>query len=212
MSTTPPQLKMTAPSPPPSLRPNGTSTPDRTTPPIPAGNNTPARTPRSGTPIATTHLSLPGKGHKIHEKTGYNETRFAGKEEQLRLVIKSLRQKGFIPHELVETEVLSPSLAPVIASANVRHVGFTVIWGSMMPILHRNLSRRLSIIFYPCMELKLLLLQGMIQILKLDWIGRKLIMPFTLILQNLEFPIFQVLSMNNGIFPLPLCLVLLCGY
>jgi hypothetical protein len=68
------------------------------------GSNTPARTPRSGTPMST-HLPLPGKNYKIHEKTGYTDTRFAGKEEQLQIVIKSLKAKGFIPNELVENEV-----------------------------------------------------------------------------------------------------------
>jgi hypothetical protein len=68
------------------------------------GNNTPARTPRSGTPI-TTHLSVPGMNHKIHEKTGYTDTRFSGKDAQLGIVIKALQSKGFIPNDLVENEV-----------------------------------------------------------------------------------------------------------
>jgi hypothetical protein len=77
------------------------------------GSNTPARTPRSGTP-ATTHMTLPGKNHKIHEKTGYTDTRFTGKEEQLQIVIKALKAKGFIPADLVENEV-PPVLFPVLA-------------------------------------------------------------------------------------------------
>jgi hypothetical protein len=85
-----PTITMTAPSPP---RINGNS-----------GSSTPARTPRSGTPIAT-HLALSGKNHKIHEKTGYTDTRFAGKEEQFQKVIKAIKSKGFIPNELVENEV-----------------------------------------------------------------------------------------------------------
>ena len=86
----PPTIKMTAPSPP---RINGNS-----------GSSTPARTPRSGTPIAT-HLPVSGKNYKINEKTGYTDTRFAGKEEQFQKVIKALKSKGFIPNELVENEV-----------------------------------------------------------------------------------------------------------
>ena len=82
---------MTAPSPP---RINGNS-----------GSSTPARTPRSGTPVAT-HLSLGNKSsHKIREKTGYTDTRFAGKEEQFRNVVALLRTKGFIPAELINNEV-----------------------------------------------------------------------------------------------------------
>jgi hypothetical protein len=76
------------------------------------GSSTPSRTPRTGTPV-TTHVSLPGKNHKIHERTGYTDTRFAGKEEQLRSVIKHLRSKGFIPDPLVENEV-SPLSATLI--------------------------------------------------------------------------------------------------
>jgi len=74
------------------------------------GSNTPSRTPRSGTPV-TTHLAVSGKStvnHKINEKTGYQETRFAGKEEQLQEVVKALHSKGFIPHDLVVNEVFSP--------------------------------------------------------------------------------------------------------
>jgi hypothetical protein len=54
-------------------------------------------------------MNLPGKNHKIHEKTGYTDTRFTGKEEQLQIVIKALKSKGFIPADLVENEV-SPVL------------------------------------------------------------------------------------------------------
>jgi|SRR5277367_5786281 len=88
----PPEIKvMTAPSPP---RMNGNS-----------GSSTPARTPRTGTPVAT-HLSLGNKNsHRIREKTGYTDTRFAGKEEQFRSVVALLRTKGFIPAELIDNEV-----------------------------------------------------------------------------------------------------------
>ena len=82
---------MTAPTPP---RINGNS-----------GSSTPSRTPRSGTPVAT-HLSLGNKtNHKIREKTGYADTRFAGKEEQFRNVVALLKTKGFIPHDLIDNEV-----------------------------------------------------------------------------------------------------------
>jgi hypothetical protein len=82
---------MTAPSPPPRI--NGNS-----------GSSTPSRTPRSGTPTAA-HLGLTGKNYKIIEKTGYTDTRFPGKEEQLQKVVKALKAKGFIPDDLVENEV-----------------------------------------------------------------------------------------------------------
>ena len=90
-SNPPPTIKMTAPSSPPRI--NGNS-----------GSNTPSRTPRTGTPIAT-HLSISGKNHKIIEKTGYTDTRFPGKEDQLQQVVKALKAKGFIPNDLVENEV-----------------------------------------------------------------------------------------------------------
>jgi hypothetical protein len=45
--------------------------------------------------------------HKIHEKTGYTDTRFPGKEAQLDVVIKALHSKGFIPKDLVENEASS---------------------------------------------------------------------------------------------------------
>jgi hypothetical protein len=88
---------------------------------INGASTTPSRTPRSGTPI-TTHLGLPGKNHKIVERTGYTDTRFAGKEEQLRSVIKSLRSKGFIPDALVENEVCQ-----LLAILIVRPVGSIAI-------------------------------------------------------------------------------------
>jgi hypothetical protein len=50
-------------------------------------------------------MALSGKNHKIHEKTGYTDTRFPGKEEQFQKVVKALKSKGFIPNELVENEV-----------------------------------------------------------------------------------------------------------
>jgi len=77
---------------------------------VPNGNNHPARTPRSGTPVAT-NLPAPGLKYKIWEKTGYTDTRFAGKEKQLLTVIKVLQSKGFIPNDLVENEVLDPVIA-----------------------------------------------------------------------------------------------------
>jgi hypothetical protein len=71
------------------------------------GTKTPSRTPRSGTPSSLTHLNaLNNKSHKIKEKQGYKDTRFHGKEEQFRLVVKTLLVKGFIPNELVENEVV----------------------------------------------------------------------------------------------------------
>jgi hypothetical protein len=68
------------------------------------GTSTPSRTPRSGTPF-TSHALQPVKHFKLHEKTGYTETRFHGKEKQLLDVIKALKSKGFIPDNLVENEV-----------------------------------------------------------------------------------------------------------
>lgn len=64
--------------------------------------NTPARTPRSGTPTIAHHEI----DHQIHEPTGYTDTQFSGKEAQLGVVIKALQIKGFIPKHLVENEVL----------------------------------------------------------------------------------------------------------
>jgi len=109
----PPNLKMTAPSPPPRLNGSASSAASATGSAVTSattatqGSNTPSRTPRSGTPI-TTHLGVAGKptvNHKIREKTGYQDTRFAGKEDQLQDVIKALRAKGFIPSDLIENEV-----------------------------------------------------------------------------------------------------------
>jgi hypothetical protein len=69
-------------------------------------SSSPARTPRSGTPVAGAHLALAGnKNYKVQERTGYQDTRFLGKEEQLAKVVKTLYSKGFIPADLVETEV-----------------------------------------------------------------------------------------------------------
>jgi|SRR5579862_4355212 len=91
-------------------RPNGTE-----------GTSTPARTPRSGTPITATHLSiLNNKSHKIQDQQGYKDTRFLGKEEQYRRVVKSLLAKGFIPNDLVENEVASQ----LVVSLNYRYDGF----------------------------------------------------------------------------------------
>jgi len=93
-------------------RPNGTE----------VGTTTPSRTPRSGTPIVSTHMNLANsKSHKIQEKQGYKDTRFSGKGEQFQLVVKSLLAKGFIPHELVENEVilLIPSLWGLSSFSNV---------------------------------------------------------------------------------------------
>jgi len=164
-----------------------------------SGNSTPARTPRSGTPIAT-HLALSGKNHKIHEKTGYTDTRFAGKEEQFQKVVKALKSKGFIPNELVENEVhfFDPHECLVLTSTFVRLVGFIAIWALMMHILLRNLSRLLSIIFCHFMVQRSLLLLAMIPISKFDLIGRNVIMLSTLTLPNPVFQIFRDLNMNNG--------------
>src|SRR5271156_2334449 len=68
------------------------------------GTSTPSRTPRSGTPF-TAHTSQPAKHYKLHEKTGYTDTSFPGKEKQLKDVIKALKSKGFIPDDLVDNEV-----------------------------------------------------------------------------------------------------------
>jgi len=79
------------------------------------GTKTPARTPRSGTPSSSAHVSLAGnnKSNKIQEKQGYKDTRFPGKTDQFRLVVKTLLSKGFIPLDLVENEVTSQSHSPV---------------------------------------------------------------------------------------------------
>lgn len=95
----PPTITMTAPSSPPRI--NGNS-----------GSSTPSRTPRTGTPIAS-HLAISGKNHKIVEKTGYTDTRFPGKEDQLQKVVRLLKSKGFIPNELVENEVRNPMITKV---------------------------------------------------------------------------------------------------
>ena len=181
----PPTVKMTAPSPP---RINGNS-----------GSSTPSRTPRSGTPTAT-HLALSGKNHKIHEKTGYTDTRFAGKEEQFQKVVKALKSKGFIPNELVENEVrfCGPPECLVLISTFVRLVGFIAIWALTMHILLRNLSRLLSIIFCRFMAPRSLLLPAMIPISKFDLIGRNVIMLSTLTLPSQVFQIFRDLNMNSG--------------
>lgn len=89
-SPNPTTVNMTAPLPP---RMNGSST-----------STTPARTPRSGTPVAT-HLALSNKNHKIHEKTGYTDITFAGKAEQKQRVTEALRSKGFMPELYISHEV-----------------------------------------------------------------------------------------------------------
>jgi glutamate dehydrogenase len=174
---------MTAPSPP---RINGNS-----------GSSTPARTPRSGTPIAT-HLALTGKNYKINEKTGYTDTRFAGKEEQFQKVVKALKSKGFIPNELVDNEVRFYPNECLVLTSIVRLVGFTAIWALMMHILLRNPSRLLSIIFYRSMAQKLLLSLAMIPISKFASIERSVIMLSTLTLPNLVYQISRDLNMSNG--------------
>ena len=72
-------------------------------------SNTPSRTPRSGTPAVGTHVSVGNnnsiKNNKLQERKGYKDISFPGKEEQLKLVIKTLLSKGFIPPDLVENEV-----------------------------------------------------------------------------------------------------------
>jgi hypothetical protein len=100
------------------------------------GGNTPARTPRPGTPI-TTHLTVPGLNHKIHEKLGYTDTTFHGKEKQLQIVIKALQAKGFIPNELVENEV---NRLFSTCSNWARLDGSTEIWALTMSTLPKSPS------------------------------------------------------------------------
>lgn len=184
---------MTAPSP---LRINGNS-----------GSSTPARTPRSGTPVAT-HLSLGNKNsHKIREKTGYTDTRFAGKEEQFRSVVALLRTKGFIPAELIDNEVSHPNCRRWLTSV-CRLAGFTTILALMMPILRRSLSRLLSTIFCRFTGQRLRRTLGMIQVLKFVLIERNEIMPSTLTPRNLVFPTLLVHNTNKGTLSTEISLIL----
>ncbi|CAD6909819.1 unnamed protein product [Tilletia caries] len=55
-----------------------------------------------GTPNRT---GTPGSDHKIANHIGYSDTVFAGKAEQAKEVVATLKHKGFIPPDLVEAEV-----------------------------------------------------------------------------------------------------------
>lgn len=68
----------------------------------------------------TTEVSLPlaANSHKItpelsaeqirgrSNSIGYAENRFQGKQAQMKLVCEKLKEKGFIPTELIENEVI----------------------------------------------------------------------------------------------------------
>jgi glutamate dehydrogenase len=65
------------------------------------------RTPGRQPSPQPTHLSVPGAVPKVLHETGpgYVAPKFEGKEQQMQDVINQIDEKGFIPEELVESEV-----------------------------------------------------------------------------------------------------------
>jgi hypothetical protein len=131
--------------------------------------------------------------HKIHEKTGYADTRFPGKEQQLAVVIKALQSRGFIPADLVENEVSH------LYCSNIRLAGFITILALMMSISLRNRSTPSSIIFFRFMVPRSLHSLAMTPISRFVLIVRKPIMRCTSIPLNLVYPISQVHNTSSGI-------------